>query len=96
MPSDTKRYYHPECSTDEVFFYNVTTIHKDTLEVPERHRTNSGVRLGRVAYDIDGKKLDTNYARPVIVTRSAMEMAHKADDEWSRQHRQTLINTYGY
>ena len=96
MPSDTKLYYHPECAVDEVFFYNVTTINKDTLEIPERHRNNPNVRLGNIAYDIDGKKLDPNYARPVIVKRSAMEIAHKADDEWNRQHRKALIKKYGY
>lgn len=51
---------------DEVFVGNVET----EKGVPEYLRRLRTVRLGEQALDIEGKKLDPNYMRPLFVGKS--------------------------
>jgi len=60
--------YHPETSKDEEFIGNT---HKGESAIALLHQQGvRTARLGRQAYDIDGKKLPTDIYQPVIINIS--------------------------
>lgn len=58
--------YHPEAKPNEVFVGNVKT----SKGVPEDIRHLPSARLGSVAYDIDGRKLDPSYMLPLLIGKA--------------------------
>jgi len=58
---------HPEQSSDEVFVGN-----HHGIDVPEELAHIPSLRLGTIAYGIDGKRLPESYScRPMLVGRGA-------------------------
>ena len=53
---------HPEQTTAEHWVGNISGS-----ELPEHVRPLSSARLGKIAYDIDGKPLDPQYHRPLFI-----------------------------
>lgn len=56
---------HPETKENEVFVGNTNCTH-----VPDHLAPLKTARLGEQAYDLDGKKISSDYMRPLIIGRS--------------------------
>jgi len=55
--------YHPEQTADEVFVGNTRSV----SGIPSHLSGLKTARLGRVAYDLDGKKIANDYMLPLLI-----------------------------
>jgi hypothetical protein len=75
--------YHPDTRPDEQFVGNHVTWQTFLAEIAALPT----LRLGAIAYDLDGKKISPNYMRPVFIGKSDYDRYDKAmQAELSRIH----------
>ena len=70
-----KKTCHKELKDGEIWVGN-TDVRKG-LKIPSRLATMKTVRLGEIAYDIHGNKIDQNYCRPLIIHKSEENLYNK-------------------
>ncbi len=58
---------HPEQRPGEIFLGNARDQNEQRVEIPEYLLELKSIRLGKIAYDIEGHPLASNYCRPLFI-----------------------------
>jgi len=75
--------HHPETKENEYYCYNV----KAEKGIPLRLRSLKTVRLGKQAYDLDGKKISTDYMLPLFVSKNELNTLNNIHEQELKEIR---------